>query len=138
LSWEGLTIQVKTDNITTCAIINHQGSRRYLHLHELANRLAYLSSVPKIRLFATYLPGIDNIVTDRLSRKVLHPQHEMQLLPKDFRLVQQHFGPRSVDLFTSQNNHQVPKYYSLHPDQKALGMDAMCQQWKPGAYAFPQ
>jgi hypothetical protein len=137
MSWEGLTIQVKTDNITTCAIINRQGSRRYSHLQELANRLAYLSNVSKIRLLATYLPGIDNIVADRLSRKVLHPQHEMQLHPKDFRLVQQHFGPRSVDLFASQNNQQVATYYSLHPDQRALGMDAMCQRWKPGVYAFP-
>jgi hypothetical protein len=77
VSWRGKTALVRSDNVTTCALINKQGSRFHAHLHKLACKLLYLCQTHRIRIFARHVAGKDNQVADVLSRQTLNPQHEV-------------------------------------------------------------
>ena len=135
--WARQIVQVRTDNMTTRAILMKQGSRQHIHLHALATKIAATCQTHKIRLFATYLPGKENQIADALSRIQLNPQHEAMLPKHHFKVIQQRFGNRSIDLFASHQNRQLPQYFSLHPDPQALAQDAFQQTWPTGAYAYP-
>ncbi|KAI9484348.1 hypothetical protein BDB00DRAFT_943162 [Zychaea mexicana] len=37
--WQQQVIEIRSDNMTTCAIINKQGSHRHQHLHQLASKI---------------------------------------------------------------------------------------------------
>jgi hypothetical protein len=137
ISWSKRTIQIRSDNMTTCSIVNRQGSRQHQHLHSLASKLAYLCDLNKIRLFAKYLPGKENTIADHLSRKTIHPQHEQRLHPQDFQLIEATFGKRTIDLFASNQNNQLPTYISMNRDNQAIAIDAMNCNWPTKAYAFP-
>ena len=63
---------------------------------------------------------------------------EIQLNPKIFRTLCRvlHFAPK-IDLFATEYNTQLPRYYSPHHDLKAEATNAMIQEWKEHSYAFP-
>ena len=62
------TVQVQSDNKTVVALINLQGTVRSIPLHNSTHTLLTWCQSHKIRLTFTYLPGILNILADRLSR----------------------------------------------------------------------
>lgn len=88
---------------------------------------------------STYLEGDKMIAIggDELSR-MGRLGEEIQLNPKIFktlcRLLQ--FKP-NIDLFATEFNYQLPRYYSPHHDRQAEATNAMIQEWKEPSYAFP-
>jgi hypothetical protein len=99
MSWTRKTVMVRSDNVTTCALVNKQGSRQHAHLHQLATSLLYLCNTHQIKLFAKCIPGRENHVVDHLSRQTLHPQHEVPLSTDQFLTLESMFGEKKLDLF---------------------------------------
>ena len=87
---------------------------------------------------AEHIPGVHNIRADFLSR---HPDPEDYQLRRDvFRRACATFGVRmKVDLFANRYNRQLNQFYSMRPDPRALGVNALVQMWdtKTVLYANP-
>jgi len=71
--------------------------------------------------------GEDNNLADSLSR--LNPMTEWQLNPAAFKVIDNKWGPHSVDRFASHHNHLLPRYNSRFHDPKAEATDALLQDW---------
>ncbi|KAI9489336.1 hypothetical protein BDB00DRAFT_876534, partial [Zychaea mexicana] len=54
--WQQQVIEIRSENMTTCVIINKQGSHRHQHLHQLASKIFHHCHRYKVRQFATYMP----------------------------------------------------------------------------------
>jgi len=55
-----------------------------------------------------------------------------------YKLLNQSFGPFTVDLFTNRNNAQLERFYSYLPDPLAEQFDALVQPWREeNVHAFP-
>jgi hypothetical protein len=65
--WEGLHIRVVSDNSATVAAIN-KGTSRSTGLMLLVHELFWLSVRHSFKLSASFIPGIDNVLADRISR----------------------------------------------------------------------
>ena len=62
-----------------------------------------------------WVEGCKNSMADLLSRKIDHQSY--QLLPHIFQSVQKKLGIQmSVDAFASQQNHQLPRWFSVNDD----------------------
>ncbi|XP_067652431.1 uncharacterized protein [Haliotis asinina] len=75
-----------------------------------------------------FLPGIDNVRADALSRRILAP-HEWMLHRGIFRIISQLFGSFQVDLFASGSMNQIPVFCSRIPDPRAIATDAFLLDW---------
>jgi hypothetical protein len=65
--WGGLHIRVLSDNSATVAAIN-KGTSRSSDLMPLVQDLFWLSVSGNFKLSANFIPGVDNILADRISR----------------------------------------------------------------------
>ena len=117
-NWSKVTVLLRTDNITTLHYVRRMGGR-LLHLTRALLPLAELLRAREIRLLVDYLPGIWNLLADPLSRQEASVA-DAQLLPAAFQLLEDRWGPHSVDLMASAVNHQLPIYISHLPDAGAL------------------
>jgi hypothetical protein len=91
-----------------------------------------------LRLKAVYLPGRDNSEADKLSR--IYDSTDCQLDPAVFQQFCEEFQVQpSLDAFTSSQNRQVERFYSLHYDKEALGSNSLFHSWEGEkcVYAFP-
>lgn len=86
--WANSHIVVHTDNITTMAAIN-KGTTRCAHMMPILRRLFWLSAVHNFYLTARYIKGVDNIVSDSLSRLHCpsHLQRACSWFPRDCFVV---------------------------------------------------
>ena len=91
-----------------------------------------------ISLSAEHLPGVDNVIADRLSRDTSYDK-EWQLLPALFDQLCARFGAPEVDLFATRINFLLQRYVSWRPDPCAWKIDAFTFAWPAGVlyYAFP-
>jgi len=137
--WQDVTVLLRTDNITTLHYLRRMGGR-LLHLTRALLPLAECLRTRRIRLLADYLPGIWNLLADPLSRQEASVS-DAQLLPAAFQLLEDLWGPHSLDLMVSAVNHQLPRYISYLPDAGALTVNLFT--WDPPAdvarvfYCFP-
>src|SRR5579871_98106 len=135
--WQGQSIRVWTDNITTRAYINHQGGTSSEQLNNLAMQIWELCLQYKIHLVAAHIPGVENKIADGLSRSYAD-RNDWMLNLQVFQALQQWRGPFTIDLFASRLNYQLPIFYSWKPDPQAAGIDAFMHYWpKQGAFANP-
>jgi hypothetical protein len=133
--WKGQTILIRTDNMTTRAFINKQGGTIH-HLHEISTQIHTICQSHRIRLFAEYLPGVENTRADFLSRMKVD-RDDWQLLPSIFRYLQRQ-AKIDLDLFATRRTRQTTAFYSRFPDPEAKGTNAFAHSWpKTGAYANP-
>jgi hypothetical protein len=133
--WKGQTILIRTDNMTTRAFINKQGGTIH-HLHEIATLIHTICQSHRIRLFAEYLPGVENTRADFLSRMKVD-RDDWQLPPSIFRYLQRQ-AKIDLDLFATRRTRQTTVFYSRFPDPEAKGTNAFAHPWpKTGAYANP-
>jgi hypothetical protein len=114
---KGVQLRLFLEEAKKSFIITKQESRKHQHLHPLATRIAYICEISKIRLFAVYLPGSQNIIANQFSRKNLHPQDEQKMHHSDFHQIEESFGRRAIDLFASNDNHQLQQYFSRNADR---------------------
>jgi hypothetical protein len=121
----GKAVQVLTDNISTTAYIMHMGGPSV----GLTNMVANLWTICyqyNIDLSARYLAGKDNVVADRLSR--LEPQHEWQLHPYIFGILDGMWGRHTIDRFASMKNKLIDNYNAQYWDPLCSGVDALAQR----------
>ena len=126
----GRHVLIRTDNTTVVYYINHQGGVRSARLLQAARRLLVWAASRLLSLRATYLPGIENVAADYLSRHK-PPSGEWQLHPQVAQLIWAKFGQASVDLFATKENAQCPRWFTAN-------LDALSQEWPEGLlYAYP-
>jgi len=129
------SVCVRTDNRATLAYINRQGGR-VPALNKIATRIWERVFELGCAIQAVHVPGIQNEVADFLSR--MHDRSDWKLNPVWWRLLDDEWGPHSIDLFASQLNRQLPRYYSWMYDVEAEATDAFRQSWaNENGYANP-
>ena len=76
---------------------------------------------------AQYLCGSRNVHADRLSRLPAH--YEWQLNPELFQILDDMWGPHTVDRFASHINALLPRYNARFFDPGSEATDALAQMW---------
>jgi hypothetical protein len=121
---KGHSVQVLSDNVTTCAYINHmRGSS--IDLHDIATSIWACAAENNILLSAHYIAGKNNQKADALSR--LPVCLEWKLHPAMFRILDRRWGPHTIDRFATMCNTQLPVYNSRLADPLSAGIDALAQ-----------
>lgn len=126
---KNINIQIKTDNRTTVAYVNHLGGTHSDVLNNLAMDLWRWAMQRNIFLVAEYLPGVKNMVADEESRTE-RDRCDWMVHPQIFARLQEKMGPLEVDMFASRLTHQLPRFFSWRPDPLAEATDALAQDWK--------
>ena len=135
-------LNILTDNQVSRTYHNKQGgtspllNKTTLAFQKWASTAFHPSTIV---VTSTYLEGerMIEIGGDELSR-MGRLGEEIQLNPKMFRTLCKllNFHPQ-IDLFATRHNNQLPQFFSAHHDLKAQGTNAMVQEWRRPAYAFP-
>ena len=131
-------MKVYSDNTTAIACVNKKGTSRSPPCHSVTLQIWKWAENNKIHITAAHIPGVENVVADRESRK-LHRDGEWMLqsniLLKLFELFNTH---PDIDLFASRVNHQLARYVSYNADPGAEEVDAFTIDWNGFTlYAFP-
>jgi hypothetical protein len=131
------TVLVKSDNSTVVAYIKNQGGTKSPTLCRLTFQLLTWCTSQGISLKAQFIPGVENIQADRLSRQLASPL-EWSLKQSIVQTVFAFMGRPNIDLFASQENHQLPVYCSHLPESQAYCTDSLSMKWTNlFGYAFP-
>ena len=86
-----------------------------------------LLSTLDVHLEVEYIPGVDNVAADRLSRTT--DREDWRLNPQIFaRICELRFLP-DVDCFATSQNAQVPRFFSWTFDPRSLGTDFFKQKF---------
>lgn len=92
----------------------------------------------QLLLSAESIPGIENCITDRLSRQLEKSGAEWCLHDQIFRTIRQMTFEPSIDLFASCLNAKLGLFVSWHPEPGYHSVDAYNLCWTPHqCYAFP-
>jgi ribonuclease HI len=132
-------VQVYSDNTTTVAVLNRQGTVRSWHLQRVAARLFRFLQETNVQVRAAHIPGILNVHADALSRPDKVFATEWALDRAVFRWVcaSCNFEP-AIDAFATAANAQLPLFFSPVPAEGAAGLDAFNQAWEGWSiYMFP-
>ena len=90
-----------------------------------------------VLLLPQFIEGSLNVMADALSCRNQVLGSEWTLCAEVFRELQRRWSV-SVDLFSTNLNHQLPVYFSPVLDPMSAGTDAMLQSWNDlEVYAFP-
>jgi len=103
---QGKAVQIRCNNIATVAHLNHMGGRSP-PMNKVMRAIHQLCKSSHIQLTATYLPGADNTVADRLW-----PHHKWKLAPAMFCRLYQCWGPHTINKTASASNSQLPHFNS--------------------------
>ena len=134
----GKMVLVATDNTTVVAYINKEGGMRSGPLCALLWRILTWCTSKQVTLRARHIPGLLNVVADKLSRLGQTIQTEWSLLPQVFQKVCERWHRPQIDLFATRFNNKLPLFVSPVPDPRATAIDALSLPWGDlDAYAFP-
>jgi len=130
-------VLMQMDNTSAIAYLNKMGGAKQGMLDKHARTLWEWCLSRKITLRAEHIPGRLNVIADAESR-AKPDAADWKLDSGVFKLLNQSFGPFTVDLFANRNNAQLERFYSYLPDPLAEQFDALVQPWREEkAYAFP-
>jgi hypothetical protein len=131
-------VLLPTDNTTVMAYVNHLGGTRSLTMSREAVPFAQFLEDHRIELAASFVPGVQNVLADQLSRSQGPLSTEWRLAPRVVQLLFRKWGTPSIDLFASAVNAQLPRFCSLRPDPEAMVRDAFSLEWGDQfLYLFP-
>lgn len=94
---------------------------------ELANQLWTHCLATGTTLTTAYIPSGLN-PADPPSRQ-LQEQLKWSISQETFNMINNNWGPHSIDLFASSTNAKLPRYMSWQHDPKAEAQDALLQPW---------
>ncbi len=130
-------IRVMSDNTTTVACINKQGSTQSFKCNSMARHIWDFAVDRNIWLSAAHCPGVLNTEADLASR-VFKDETEWTLNQNDFLQICNWLGTPNIDLFASRLNCKVKPYCAWQPDPEAIFIDALMFDWTHYYfYAFP-
>lgn len=106
---EGCYILVRTDIQVTRCYLNHQGGTRCLGLDLIAREIFSRAESHLLLLGAVYIPGVNNVRADSLSRN-FPSSVSYHLSAQEFRRVRSRLGTLWLDLFASRSNRMLPLF----------------------------
>lgn len=124
----GKVVDLGIDNTTTIWYLSRFGGRRHI-LARLAQRIWDFLMIHKITIVTYHLPGIENTLADRESRRPLNFLTDLQLSPPLFARVDRHFGRHTIDAFASFQDRQLDRFGSREPQPGALWVDSLKHSW---------
>ena len=126
----------ETDNMTAVSYLNKQGGR-IPKISKPVEAVWMFCLERNIEITGNHVSGLSLLDgVDFLSR-MSTKQSEWRLPTVTFVQIADRWGPFSVDLFATQFNNQLPRFFAFWKDPKAEAIDAMIQQWNENPYAFP-
>ena len=129
-------VKTMIDNTTAVSYINSMGGRS-LTCNQITRELWVWCASHGIWLSAAHIPGKENVLADKESRKK-DSDTEWKLNPELFSRIATLWGPVSIDLFASRLNYQLKPFVSWRPDPEAMAIDAFSLDWRGLCfYAFP-
>ena len=134
---KGHHVKLYTDNVTTMACINKQGSTK-IACNNLTREIFLWCQKTDTKITAIHIAGKLNVIADFMSRRD-KSQTEWMLNVDIFRKINALLGPFEIDLFASRINNQLVKYVSWKGDPNAWGTNALTLNWSElnNLYAFP-
>ena len=125
---KGRHVQILSDNVTTVAYVNRMGGPSK-DLSDLMTTIWTSAHRSKIVLSAKFLAGKLNLTADFLSR--IDSPYNWTLNRKWFRIIDEKFGPHSIDRFAGEHNAQLKRYNSLYYDPNTEAIDCLAQNnWR--------
>ena len=125
------------DNATAISYVNERGGSRSEACNKIAREVWLWCIDNDIFLSTTFIPGCDNVSTDKCSR-VFNDSFEWSLKDAVFTDIVNVFGSLTIYLFATRLNHKVSTYISWQADPEALTIDAFLSNWAGEKfYAFP-
>ena len=129
-------IQLKVDNTTAMAYINHMGGSKSKQCDAIAIEMWNWCIERDLWISACHIPGSVNEAD--LESRLCHDQMEWKLDPQVFNKIVKLWGTPQIDLFASILNNQIPRYVAWKPDPSAEHIDAFSMSWENDLlYAFP-
>jgi hypothetical protein len=120
------------------AYVNHLGGTRSQAMSREALPFAQLLEDNRIDLMASFVPGVENVLADQLSRQQGPLSTEWRLAPRVARLLFRKWGYPQIDLFATAANAQLPRFCTLQRDEGAVARDAFSLSWEDQfLYLFP-
>lgn len=117
-------VKVRTDNIPVKEYINHLGGTGSHSLCALTINLLNWCHQKGIHLMAEHVPGVQNVLADSLSRKMLS-QTEWSLKKTVVQTLFKFWETPLIDLFATQENKQTLMFCSWRFHNQALHIDAL-------------
>ena len=136
-SFYNIHIQLQCDNTTAVSYINSMGGSRSRSCNKVAKEIWLWCLDREIWISATHLPGVENVIADRLSRN-FNDETEWTIKNVVFSRIDHIWGPFQCDIFASRLNNKVSRFVSWRPDPFAIHIDAFSISWVDMYfYAFP-
>ncbi|XP_039200074.1 uncharacterized protein LOC120308279 [Crotalus tigris] len=133
----GKYVLIMTDNVAAKAHVNRQGGTQSWSLMLEALDLGLWAESKLKSICAEHISGEANQQADSLSRVTVN-HSEWRLDPALFLEISRWFGQPQVDLFASEANSHLPRYFTRFLSLGVEGTDALCSRWpKELLYAFP-
>ena len=129
-------LTIKTDSKAAVSTWN-KGSAK-TKLNDIILPVAVQLARKAVNKTAEHIPRNQNLQADFLSRSI-KDKYNYKLNQSVFRTIckQLQIQP-TIDLFAADNNHQLPRYYTMRPSPTSTGTDAFKHNWsKEIAYANP-
>jgi hypothetical protein len=130
----GKRLLIKTDNQGVFSIINRGGSH-HQYVHELCKALIWYCIHHHIGLHANWIPREKNTLADFYSK--LSDSSDWKLRPAVFERLQDSFGKFEIDIFSSLENRQTRRFYSLYCQPECTGVDAFSFPWGRRCWCNP-
>lgn len=134
----GRSVLLMSDNSTSVACIQRQGTYRSADLMSLSRDILMFCQRRSITLVPRHLSGDLNVLADLMSREG-PTGTEWSLDSHTFLWLSRLVGPLQVDLFATRYNAQLQDFVSPFPDPLAVGVDAFSLNWNAWdcVYLFP-
>jgi len=130
-----VVVRVKSDNTTTVSCLNKCFSRSPILL-DIIGRIWKLTMLAGVEIRAEWIPGVENVTADWLSR--WGGEDEASISFSWFNFFNDHWGPFTVDYMASAENAKVARFFSRFPSLGAEGVEALGVSWKgERAWVFP-
>lgn len=131
-------VQLFLDNTVAIKYLSKMGGRKP-DLNDLTFNLWLWCAERNIWLSVFHIPGKENVVADKLSRKTSDDM-EWALTPACFGKIQEKMCINcDIDMFASRTNKKLDHYVSYIPDKQALAINALLLHWSAFTciYMFP-
>ena len=133
-----LHVLVKSDNTTAISYVNRMGGSKSIECLKETKAIWEFCEEREIWVTASYIPGVENIEADFMSRNFTD-NTEWMLNQHIFDKICSLWGKPQVDMFASRVNHKVDTYVSWGKDPRAIENDAFTVDWDRWEliYVFP-
>ena len=135
---KGHHVCVLCDNTTAVQVLNKMGTTRSPQCNDMAKQIWSFCQNNAIFITCTHIPGVENTVADKESRRE-YKQGEWMLNTDIFLRAIAHFDfTPDLDCFAARANAQLSRYCSRTPDPYATHIDCFSINWgQYKAYLFP-